>query len=77
MIFFFLILEYVLTLFILGGPHVKTSISGIPIGDGYTGMDKMWNIFAALGNIAFAYAFSVVLIEIQVRYMLFKNYNIQ
>ncbi|KAL8553449.1 hypothetical protein ACS0TY_001948 [Phlomoides rotata] len=50
---------------IASGAHAKTSIGGIPMSDSYTKLDKMWNIFAALGNIAFAYAFSVVLIEIQ------------
>lgn len=28
-------------------------------------MDKMWNSFSALGDIAFAYSFSTVLVEIQ------------
>ncbi|KAL6560747.1 Amino acid permease 6 [Orobanche gracilis] len=47
------------------GGHVKSSLTGIPIGDNVSSVDKMWNIFNALGNIAFAYAFSTVLIEIQ------------
>ncbi|KAL6560748.1 Amino acid permease 6 [Orobanche gracilis] len=45
--------------------HVESSLTGIPIGDNVSSVDKMWNIFNALGNIAFAYAFSTVLIEIQ------------
>ncbi|KAK6120993.1 hypothetical protein DH2020_045263 [Rehmannia glutinosa] len=47
------------------GGHVETSLTGIPIGNNMSSMDKMWNTFNALGNIAFAYSFSPVLIEIQ------------
>lgn len=47
------------------GKHVTTSLTGKPIGDDYTAEEKMWSCFAAIGNIAFAYAFAVVLIEIQ------------
>ncbi|KAK4476965.1 hypothetical protein RD792_016135 [Penstemon davidsonii] len=47
------------------GGHVETSLTGIPIGNDVANMDKMWNTFSALGNIAFAYAFSTVLVEIQ------------
>ncbi|KAK1439976.1 hypothetical protein QVD17_05801 [Tagetes erecta] len=43
----------------------KTSLTGIPIGNGFTGMDKMWRILSAIGDIAFAFSFSFVLIEIQ------------
>lgn len=48
------------------GGDPKTSLTGIPIGDNMTSMGKMWNTLSALGNIAFAYAFSQVLVEIQV-----------
>ncbi|CAA0830989.1 Amino acid permease 6 [Striga hermonthica] len=47
------------------GGHVESTLTGIPIGANMSGMDKMWNTFNALGNIAFAYTFSPVLIEIQ------------
>ncbi|KAG6417452.1 hypothetical protein SASPL_119612 [Salvia splendens] len=47
------------------GRHVTTSITGKPIGKDYSAEEKMWSCFAAIGNIAFAYAFAVVLIEIQ------------
>ncbi|XP_076955669.1 amino acid permease 6-like [Bidens hawaiensis] len=43
----------------------KMSLTGIPIGNGLTGMEKMWRILSALGDIAFAFAFNFVLIEIQ------------
>ncbi|GFP99419.1 amino acid permease 6 [Phtheirospermum japonicum] len=50
---------------IAGGGHIESSLTGIPIGRNMSSMDKMWNTFNALGNIAFAYSFSPVLIEIQ------------
>lgn len=48
-----------------GGVHVKTSVTGVPIGNNNSAVDKMWKTFSALGNIAIAFAFSIVLIEIQ------------
>ncbi|KAL2537224.1 Amino acid permease 6 [Forsythia ovata] len=48
-----------------GGGHVETGLTGIPIGENQSSVDKMWNTYSALGNIAFAYAFSTVLVEIQ------------
>ncbi|KAL3498391.1 hypothetical protein ACH5RR_041123 [Cinchona calisaya] len=50
---------------VIGGPHVQTSLIGAPIGEDMSRMDKIWSTFTALGNLAFAYAFSDVLIEIQ------------
>ncbi|KAL7082564.1 hypothetical protein ACP275_14G107100 [Erythranthe tilingii] len=47
------------------GGHVETSLTGIPIGPNMSKIEKMWNTYSALGNIAFAYAFSNVLVEIQ------------
>jgi hypothetical protein len=51
--------------------HDFGNLSGVRIGDpsntGYeTEAQKVWNIFIALGNIAFAYSYSMILIEIQV-----------
>ncbi|CAK9137926.1 unnamed protein product [Ilex paraguariensis] len=48
-----------------GGAHPQTSLTGIPVGKTMSSLDKMWNTFSALGDIAFAYAFSIVLVEIQ------------
>jgi len=48
------------------GHHVTTSITGIAVGVDVTSTEKMWNTFQAIGNIAFAYAFSNVIVEIQV-----------
>lgn len=42
----------------------KGSLTGIRIGE-VTEMEKIWRTFQGLGNIAFAYSYSVILIEIQ------------
>ncbi|KAL8027582.1 hypothetical protein ABFS82_14G101900 [Erythranthe guttata] len=47
------------------GGKIESSLTGIPIGPNMSSMDKMWNTYNALGNIAFAYVFSSVLVEIQ------------
>lgn len=50
--------------------HAAGTLTGIPIGNpslGYvTTSQKIWAISSALGNMAFAYSFSMILIEIQV-----------
>ncbi|KAH7834793.1 hypothetical protein Vadar_019778 [Vaccinium darrowii] len=53
---------------VAGGAHVKTSSTGKLVGDEFSGSEKIWSCFQALGNIAFAYAFSLVLVEIQASY---------
>lgn len=45
----------------LGGGHVRTTLTGVEV----SGTEKVWKMFQAIGDIAFAYAFSNVLIEIQ------------
>lgn len=55
-------------LFKEGESDGKTSLTGTEIGVDVTANEKLWNTFLALGNIAFAYAFSVVLVEIQVSF---------
>ncbi|CAH9103701.1 unnamed protein product [Cuscuta epithymum] len=47
------------------GLKVRISLTGVPIGTHNSAMDKMWNTFSAIGNIAISFAFSIVLIEIQ------------
>ncbi|CAL0319736.1 unnamed protein product [Lupinus luteus] len=42
----------------------KGTLTGVSIGD-VTKEQKIWGIFQGLGNIAFAYSFSMILIEIQ------------
>ncbi|XP_076938289.1 amino acid permease 6-like [Bidens hawaiensis] len=43
----------------------KTTLIGIPVGPGFSGTEKMWRTFSALGDVAFAYSFCFVLLEIQ------------
>ncbi|XP_071723331.1 amino acid permease 4-like [Rutidosis leptorrhynchoides] len=43
----------------------KGNLTGISIGSSVTETEKIWRSFQALGDIAFAYSFSVILIEIQ------------
>ncbi|KAJ7557948.1 hypothetical protein O6H91_04G017500 [Diphasiastrum complanatum] len=48
--------------------HSHGSITGLSVGYGIDHIameNKIWQIFQALGNIAFAYSFSAILIEIQ------------
>uniref|UniRef100_A0A0D9WCG3 Amino acid transporter transmembrane domain-containing protein n=1 Tax=Leersia perrieri TaxID=77586 RepID=A0A0D9WCG3_9ORYZ len=44
---------------------IKGSITGISIGGEVTPMDKVWRSLQAFGDIAFAYSFANILIEIQ------------
>ncbi|KAL7101937.1 hypothetical protein ACP275_08G087500 [Erythranthe tilingii] len=44
---------------------IKGSLTGISIGTHVTQTQKIWRSFQALGDIAFAYSFSIILIEIQ------------
>ncbi|KAG6710836.1 hypothetical protein I3842_05G022200 [Carya illinoinensis] len=50
---------------IADGKAGKTSISGVSAGVDVTISQKVWNSLQAIGNIAFAYSYSNVLIEIQ------------
>ncbi|KAF2296690.1 hypothetical protein GH714_001252 [Hevea brasiliensis] len=43
----------------------RGSLTGISIGPGVTETQKLWRSFQALGDIAFAYSYSIILIEIQ------------
>ncbi|XP_058773872.1 amino acid permease 6-like [Vicia villosa] len=47
------------------GHQLETSLTGLVVGVDVTSTKKMWNTFQALGNIAFAYCFSMVVVEIQ------------
>ena len=48
-----------------GGKAGKTELTGTVVGVDVTASDKLWKSFQAAGNIAFSYAYSVVLVEIQ------------
>ncbi|CAK8573809.1 unnamed protein product [Lathyrus sativus] len=47
------------------GNHVKTGLTGLVVGVDVTSTEKIWNTFQAIGNIAFAFAFSTIIVEIQ------------
>ncbi|OMO50882.1 Amino acid transporter, transmembrane [Corchorus capsularis] len=50
---------------VAGGNHVRTTLTGVTVGVDVSGSEKVWRTFQAIGDIAFAYAYSTVLIEIQ------------
>ncbi|KAI3753003.1 hypothetical protein L2E82_25046 [Cichorium intybus] len=50
---------------IADGGHPRTSVTGIPVGKDMPSVEKMWSTFSAIGDIAFAYSFCPVLLEIQ------------
>ena len=58
-----------------GGNQGRTSLTGVQVGVDVTLEEKIWNILTAMGNMAFAYAFSMVLIEIQVSFFFFGKKN--
>ncbi|PWA81227.1 amino acid permease 1 [Artemisia annua] len=49
---------------VIGGVE-KTTLTGTEVGKDLSGSEKVWKTFQAVGDIAFAYAYSTVLIEIQ------------
>ncbi|MBL2492338.1 hypothetical protein ELJ55_29785, partial [Klebsiella pneumoniae] len=49
---------------VIANGTIKGSLTGISIGT-VTETEKIWRSFQALGDIAFAYSYSVILIEIQ------------
>lgn len=51
-----------------GGAHPRTTLTGTTVGVEVTGSEKIWRTFQSIGDIAFAYNYSTVLIEIQACY---------
>ncbi|KAL6602845.1 hypothetical protein ACP70R_043206 [Stipagrostis hirtigluma subsp. patula] len=49
----------------ISGPTGKTTLTGTEVGVDVDSAQKIWLAFQALGNIAFAYSYSMILIEIQ------------
>ena len=49
----------------------KTNMTGTVVGVDVTATQKIWRSFQAVGDIAFAYAYATVLIEIQVSLFIF------
>ncbi|CAN8294506.1 unnamed protein product [Cochlearia groenlandica] len=50
---------------VASGKVGKTGITGTVVGVDVTASDKIWRSFQAAGDIAFSYAYSIVLVEIQ------------
>ncbi|CAN1801493.1 Amino acid permease 3, partial [Linum perenne] len=50
---------------VVANGHIMGSLTGITIGPSVTQTQKIWKSFQALGDIAFAYSYSIILIEIQ------------
>ncbi|KAG2267732.1 hypothetical protein Bca52824_062287 [Brassica carinata] len=50
---------------VASGKVGKTTLTGTVIGVDVTASDKVWKAFQAVGDIAFSYAFTTILIEIQ------------
>ncbi|KAJ9674121.1 hypothetical protein PVL29_023585 [Vitis rotundifolia] len=50
---------------VAGGAHARTTLTGRTVGVDLSGSEKVWRTFESIGNIAFAYAYSTVLVEIQ------------
>lgn len=50
---------------IAAGNNPRTSLTGVEVGVNVTSEQKIWHSFQALGNIAFAYSYSLVLVDIQ------------
>ncbi|GLT85476.1 hypothetical protein SLE2022_036660 [Rubroshorea leprosula] len=49
----------------LTGKGERTSLTGMEVGVGFSAVDKVWTMLRAVGDMAFAFAYSTVLIEIQ------------
>lgn len=50
---------------IISGHGGRTTLTGVEVGIDVSAADKIFRVFRALGDIAFAYSFSQVLVEIQ------------
>jgi amino acid permease len=50
---------------IVSGPTGRTTMTGTEVGVDVDSSQKAWMTFQALGNIAFAYSYAIILIEIQ------------
>ncbi|CAK9158826.1 unnamed protein product [Ilex paraguariensis] len=50
---------------ILSGQGKRTSLTGLEVGIDLSAAEKTWRMFRAFGDIAFAYTYSQILIEIQ------------
>ena len=53
-------------LFLFAGKGERTTLTGVEVGINLSAAEKTWRMFRAFGDIAFAYTYSQILIEIQV-----------
>ena len=56
--------------------RVRGSLTGITVGS-VTQTQKIWRSFQALGDIAFAYSYSMILIEIEVQFILLNHVTLR
>jgi len=49
----------------ISGPLGRTTLTGTQVGVDVDSAHKVWMTFQALGNVAFAYSYAIILIEIQ------------
>lgn len=54
----------------------KTNMTGTVVGVDVTAAQKIWRSFQAVGDIAFAYAYATVLIEIQASFHIKYLWNL-
>lgn len=50
--------------------RIQGSLGGVPTSNV---ADKLWLAFQALGDIAYAYPYSIILLEIQVGFLIFSQ----
>ncbi|CDY44564.1 hypothetical protein HID58_002493 [Brassica napus] len=61
---------------VAGGKVGKTNMTGTVVGVDVTAAQKIWRSFQAVGDIAFAYAYATVLIEIQASFHIKYLWNL-
>ncbi|KAL7122004.1 hypothetical protein ACP275_01G018800 [Erythranthe tilingii] len=50
---------------VISGQGERTTLTGVEVGIGLSAAEKTWRMFRAFGDIAFAYTYSQILVEIQ------------
>ncbi|KAI3468177.1 hypothetical protein Pfo_024840 [Paulownia fortunei] len=53
---------------VITGQGERTTLTGVEVGIGLSAAEKTWRMFRAFGDIAFAYTYSQILVEIQPTY---------
>lgn len=60
----------------ISGPTGKATLTGTEVGVDVDSAQKIWLAFQALGDIAFAYSYSMILIEIQVSNRCMRKFSV-